>query len=130
MRRGSCGGLSPRMLATHYERKANISSALGKHAGIALDKYAANLVYNELVSNVLKHAREGIRIRLERKGEDILLKSPTMARVSTCPNARDSPSQRRRSRTLSGRPLHPRVADRRRRSWNDGDGGAAPRSRL
>ncbi len=47
---------------------------LGKHAGVALDKYAANLVYCELVSNVLKHARDGILIRLERKGKDILLK--------------------------------------------------------
>ncbi|MGA9943494.1 MAG: ATP-binding protein [Candidatus Cybelea sp.] len=54
--------------------KSEYLSALGKHAGIALDGYAANLVYSELVSNVLKHAREGIRIRLEREGEDILLR--------------------------------------------------------
>ena len=54
--------------------KSEYLNVLGKHAGVALDRYAANLVYSELVSNVLKHAREGIRIRLEREGEDILLK--------------------------------------------------------
>ncbi|MGB8907444.1 MAG: ATP-binding protein [Candidatus Cybelea sp.] len=54
--------------------KSEYLNALRKHAGAALDGYAAKLVYSELVSNVLKHAHEGIRIRLERKGEDILLK--------------------------------------------------------
>jgi anti-sigma regulatory factor (Ser/Thr protein kinase) len=54
--------------------KSRYLDVLRKDAGVSLDKYAANLVYSELVSNVLKHARDGILIRLERRGEDILLK--------------------------------------------------------
>jgi anti-sigma regulatory factor (Ser/Thr protein kinase) len=53
--------------------KSEYLDALHNHAGVGLDKYAANLVYTELVSNVFKHARGGIRIKVERNGEDLLL---------------------------------------------------------
>jgi anti-sigma regulatory factor (Ser/Thr protein kinase) len=53
--------------------KGEYLDVLREHAGLPIDKYAANLVYTELVSNVLKHTRAGIRIRVERKAADTLL---------------------------------------------------------
>ncbi|MGB6645957.1 MAG: ATP-binding protein, partial [Candidatus Cybelea sp.] len=56
-----------------FRAKGEYLDVLHEHAAVPIDKYAANLVYTELVSNVLKHTRHGIRIRVERKGEDTLL---------------------------------------------------------
>jgi anti-sigma regulatory factor (Ser/Thr protein kinase) len=54
--------------------KREYRDALQKHVGWEIDLFAANVVYTELVSNVARHTRGPIEIRLDCDGGDVLLK--------------------------------------------------------
>lgn len=53
--------------------KRQYCEVLKKHAGWEIDEFAANLVYSELVSNVVRHTGGGIQIRLVCDRSDVFV---------------------------------------------------------
>jgi anti-sigma regulatory factor (Ser/Thr protein kinase) len=54
-------------------RRQAFLDSLGRHLGWAVDPYAAKIIFTELVTNVMRHARGPIRIALECDGEQVAL---------------------------------------------------------